>query len=110
MLTKEETIEKHRELWDWLSKNPDKWKFDWPKWSKNGGEVERLLNYCFACEYAGQIKEEGNICFYCPLDWPGVNCILGIREERGLYRDYREEKNPYKRKKLAEQIRDLPEK
>ena len=37
--------QKHYELWDWLSKNPDKYKNDWFELDKNKGI--RVRNRCF---------------------------------------------------------------
>lgn len=42
------------ELWDWLAKNPDKAKDDWPKWKRNGGHYEEIFEDCFACAYINQ--------------------------------------------------------
>ena len=47
-LTRDEAIRLHRELWDWLTRNPDKKKMDWPRW-KNFGSMN---GYCFFCEWA----------------------------------------------------------
>ena len=41
----------HKKIWDWLSKNPDKTKYDWEGWKHNGGQYEVSENFCFACEY-----------------------------------------------------------
>lgn len=40
-----------KKIWDWLSKNPDKTKYDWEGWKHNGGQYEVSENFCFACEY-----------------------------------------------------------
>lgn len=63
----------HKELWDWLAKNPDRDTRDWPRWRKNGGEYQTPISHCFACEYDEEEGgEAGNIfaCESCPLEWP----------------------------------------
>ena len=39
------------ELWDWLAKNPNREKGDWPGWKINGGKCDTAPSECFACEY-----------------------------------------------------------
>jgi hypothetical protein len=50
-LGKLEALYKCYLLWDWLAKNPDMDKEDWPGWKKENKEVE---NNCFACEHSIQ--------------------------------------------------------
>ena len=57
----------HVRLWDWLAKNPDKENKDWPEWSTNGGSINPVKNWCFACEYARQIAGDKHFCLSCPL-------------------------------------------
>lgn len=59
----------HRELWDWLSKNPGKNKDDWPGWeSVNTFSAEfkgKLIPFrCFMCAW----YEHNGGCYMCPLD------------------------------------------
>lgn len=62
----------HKELWDWLARNPDKEKDDWPGWIGNGGEYYYVVAECFACEYDLKLSDtEYDECRYCPL-WRGV--------------------------------------
>lgn len=43
----------HKELWVWLSKNPDKSKIDWPGWKKlREEEFHYGIALCFACDTA----------------------------------------------------------
>lgn len=57
------------ELWDWLAKNPDKKKSDWPEWEENGGKYNAFDN-CFACEFDNQ---NDNFCYR--------NCIVPCFKE-----------------------------
>jgi hypothetical protein len=97
----------HYLLWDWLSKNPCKEKFEWPGWKSNGGEYEDIENYCFAC-CANNLSD----CHpSCPLIWPEFSrgkdsCgdLCFDWSYSGRYGD----NDIDKRTKLAQQIRDLP--
>lgn len=103
--------QKHYELWDWLSKNPDACKSDWFTLGENRGI--RAANDCFACEFDNEIK--GVCCGACPLicDRIDEKECLG-----GLYKKYSDAKIDYrvyqtsafcdKVIELAKQIRDLP--
>ena len=105
--------QKHYELWDWLSKNPDKYKNDWFELDKNRGI--RVRNNCFACQF--DLEAVGNkTCTRCPIGSGKAaieeDCLGGLFErytKAGF--DYRIRKTSSLRDKvieLAEQIRDLP--
>ncbi len=51
----------HYELWTWISEDPMRTKYHWPKWREVVDTYEYIENHCFACEYFGD-------CFYCPLN------------------------------------------
>lgn len=93
----------HKELWDWLAKNPDKAKSEWPCWDINCGIYSSNGDYCFACEYAD--ARGSMLCRECPLIWPVHNCCS---KEGGLYDMWTSESEEEARAGLAEQIRDLP--
>jgi len=111
-LTKEKAIQLHRELWDWLSKNPKADKIGWPRWKGNGGDVDdKVLSHCFCCEYANNLADINgkHICENCPLSWP-YNCCQQPDENGdtfGLFEDWQNAKRD-RRVSIAEQIRDLP--
>lgn len=88
----------HRELWDWLSKNPDKGKEDWVGWKYNGGTVGEVKAGCFACE--ADSKESGD-CESCPICEFDGQCL------NGLYHRWNNSTGE-QRSKYAAQIRDLP--
>lgn len=105
--------QKHYELWDWLSKNPDKYKDDWFELDKNRGI--RVRNNCFACQF--DLEAKGNrTCTRCPIGSGKAaieeDCLGGLFERytRAEF-DYRIRKTSSSRDKvieLAKQIRDLP--
>lgn len=69
-------LSKHIEMWNWLAKNPDKRKSDWPGWkSENNFILKR--NYCFAC--ASVYSGFDTLCQICPIKWP-----LELISDRGL--------------------------
>ena len=95
----------HKKLWKWLSENPLKEKPDWPEWRINGGNIEYISCYCFACSVT-----EG--CEDCPLDWGEAtrSCTPDLFEhdEEGLYSLWGEATNPARRSALPLQIAELP--
>lgn len=104
---------KHYELWDWLSKNPDKYKNDWFDLDKNR-EI-RVRNRCFACQF--DLEAAGNkTCTRCPIGSGKAaieeDCLGGLFERYTKAEfDYRIRKTSGSRAKvieLAKQIRDLP--
>lgn len=112
-LTKEETIQRHREMWGWLAENPMKDKLDWPGW----GEYGDIDGDCFLCEYAFESKKNDfnglSICDYCPVEFEEIKdypkgtigyCLGGLfsRWDRAI--------EPKERSRIASLIRDLPEK
>lgn len=102
---------KHYELWDWLSKNPDKEKEDWFALDKNKGI--KVANDCFACQFDDEITD--CCCRACPLICDETNnksCLGGLYEKYANAKgDYYIRKTASSRDKiieLAKQIRDLP--
>lgn len=101
----------HKELWDWLSKNPTKDKKQWPGWEWNKGEYY-AANDCFACSYAWDCYTEEYeydykaICKDCPIKWPRTdNC------DKSIYREWvaaLHNKRYDETARLAAEIRDLP--
>lgn len=101
--------QKHYELWDWLSKNPDKTKNDWFNSVYYVGTPKMdIVNSCFACEIAQQIREYDfgkSMCGYCPLRKSGEDyhnpCLNGLFDKYVRARGS-------ERVKIAKQIRGLP--
>jgi hypothetical protein len=86
----------HKELWQWLSEDPNRKKEDWPGFNSD----QQVFNHCFACDYI--VKNDLGCESNCPLIWPDnkrcydINCDLYSRWQ--LKRE----------SKIAQQIRDLP--
>lgn len=102
----------HKELWDWLSKNPTMDKEQWPGWEYNGGTYKYATNSCFACDYSWGAYSETEeydpsvLCKLCPIKWSGTDDC-----EKSIYREWYEalyRKRYDKTAKLAAEIRDLP--
>lgn len=106
ILTKEKAIKLHRQLWDWLYHHPSKTKENWPEWGYNGGEIKRVKDYCFLCEYAEQKDPKADCEAICPLDWSPAN---GCCEANSYFAKWYYATNLRTSKKYAKLIRDLPE-
>lgn len=109
----------HAVLWDWLFHNPNREKRQWPGW------LQCCLippAHCYACKFALQMSPVGmkwpRFCQYCPLEWPGGNCIDGgtinwdyvsFPFDFYLYSQWTGLRAcPNERAKIAARIRDLP--
>ena len=106
-LTRKRAIKLHRQLWNWLAKNPDKGKGDWPEWEYNGGKIQSCNNDCFACEVTAVISGLED-CYKCLFDWGkfptcGTGCI------KGLYSSWLVAKTKKNKAKIALEIANLPE-
>ena len=88
----------HKKLWLWLAENPSKYKYDWPEWEENGGEIAHAQAYCFACEYT----DENGDCDECPLEWSPCPSRCDLFHVWDSARDLN------KRSELAKQIAYLP--
>ncbi len=101
----------HKEMWTWLSENPEMDKDDWPEWIWNsGGLYTGMEEMCFACLYAVEIKEFSSekgdgisICPLCPLLFPEP-----CSRKLSLYRQWDTEESKELRSSLALQIANLP--
>jgi hypothetical protein len=100
-MKRELAVKLHKEMWNWLSENPDQEKRHWPQWESNGGDVEKIDCDCFACE---ENAYGSNNCKDCMVDW-GVNTCEspGSPFTKWDYSDNEDE-----RAKYAAIIRDLP--
>lgn len=77
-LTLKLSLQQTQALWLWLANNPDKDKYDWPRWTINGGQV--LGHGCPCCSYMIAHASDSNKsgCTICPLIsiWPD-GCMRG---------------------------------
>lgn len=78
-LTLAETVEKHKELWQWVAENPHQSKYHWPGWDELEEKYPdmEIIASCFGCTHAESMlidadDEDGvDSCDYCIFDWPG---------------------------------------
>jgi len=90
----------HREgLWAWLAETGSNRKEKWPRWKRNGGDVEENDYYCFCCIVAD------DICRFCPIDWGNDLLCFGKETAFGKWRRAKTAKT---RKKYAAIIAELP--
>lgn len=118
-MTKQEAIEKHRALWEWLTKENKKRyenneylakKLDYFRKHKIS-HADRPHHLCYACQYAIEQADELHKCAYCPLDWPDGGCLSYDRN--GLYHQYVlaiENDDSISAINIAHKIANLPEK
>lgn len=100
MLSKEEAIIKHRDMWNWIADRIKERKqlVDVGNLKQDYIEQhnESVLYNCYMCEYCMSMLEvdEDSMdrCKYCPLDWKsygdecGLYQCLDNNDEMGLYR------------------------
>lgn len=110
-LNKAKAIELHRELWDWLAKNPSADKEDWPGWD----DYPQIDSLCFLCVYDKQEKGNKRSCSACPVRFnilpdmpPGIvpYCLGGLFSKWANAASKTSEEAD--RALLAAVIRDLP--
>lgn len=104
--------ENHKALWNWLAKNPDKEKHDWPGWKTILGlnayplPSWAIRNECFACGEASAEMLGSLGCEKCPCDWE-IKRLTGFApcEKKGsLYQRWRKVRNKTTRSRLALKI------
>lgn len=98
MLSKEEAIRKHREMWNWIADRIKERKrlvdVDELKQEYIDQHNESIFCDCYLCQYCADRAEDNEWyerCEYCPLDWEsygneyGLYQCLDNHEEDGLY-------------------------
>lgn len=107
--------QKHYELWDWLSKNPDKMKMDWFALEENTNL--NICGNCFACHFANEVnkinKRDSNGCKFCPIcEDNSVYCLNGLYDRYHdacmMYDTTHDKAHINEVIRLTETIRDLP--
>lgn len=92
-------------MWMWMAKNPGKQKSDFPEW-ESFTDHEIPPHFCYACEIAGQEKDEAikpHLCLAkCPVVWPDTICL-----NDGLYSKWEQTDSIKEKTKLATQIAEL---
>jgi len=91
-------------MWDWLAKNPDCDKHEWPEWGKVIEKYGKISNLCFACHADTEFCDITNepLCSNCPFgNYTDFHCMDRLftywRQSTGRQRTY-----------YAEKIRDYP--
>ena len=106
-LTKQQAIEGHRKMWNWIADEIEKQKSEY--WIPSLKECYcyenklTLISDCFCCEYNNNYKE----CPKCPLDWIESSYCCG--DEKSLYHRVLYPKRWQEQADLARQIANLPE-
>lgn len=105
-MTREEAIQKHRKMWNWMADNPGTGKRDY---LERYDPESKLISDCYLCEYVYVEKHHDCDCKYCPVEWPsGRRCyavnelyeIWGKRMFGGYYTEA---------SRIARRIAELPE-
>ncbi len=107
--TKSEYVKIFRELWEWLSLNPEKEKHSWPRWKSNGGDISDCINHCPLCSWIFQEYKntQPSTCeTYCPIKWSGEN--TSCTGSPSLFLLWCATKVSAERENLAKQISELP--
>lgn len=101
-MTERELKENHEALWDFLAKNPDKEKGDWPGWNfldqDLADEVQVVYSSCFAC-----YECEGK-CQHCKVRAKIGNCK---QDSDCIYDKYVEASEEYKINGLTKDEEDV---
>lgn len=116
---RQETIQNHRKLWNWLADNPgvygrltEKWQY--PLFRQNIDETPE--NQCHLCEFAAQrvLEDDDNMessyCLDdCIIKWPGENGCHSSISNQSLFSMWQSTNDPGWRAGLARAIAELPE-
>ena len=124
MLSKEEAIRKHREMWNWIADRIMERKQPVIIGNLKREYVEQhnenILYNCYLCEYCmDMLLEEGEEleerCKYCPVDWEsdggedGLYQCLESHDEMGLYAEAERTVVWEEQYKLCKKIANLKE-
>ena len=108
-LTKQQAIEGHRKMWNWIADKieKDKSTYDIPMLKIFYCKKNKLVlrNRCFCCEYSSYFDLR---CEKCPVDW--VKTERCYDNEKSLYRLVVEAFAWQEQAELARTIANLPEK
>lgn len=89
-LTKNEAIQNHRKMWNWIAEQTKARKKPVDKKeyiSECDPEVRHITSTCWLCEYAEHHKQlrpgvrNGHACNACPLRWPNEKIITELTNE-----------------------------
>lgn len=123
MLSKEEAIRKHREMWNWIADRIKERKrsviIDNLKREYVEQHNEYVVSYnCYLCDYCIDMMDDEELkerCKYCPLDWEsdgdedGLYQCLENYDEMGLYAEAKSTVVWEEQYKLCKKIANLKE-
>lgn len=71
-LTREEAIQKHRELWHWIFEETVKKRRAVQKCENEEVMEEVPVHFCWCCQYSlnEEFKTKIPVCENCPIEWP----------------------------------------
>jgi len=95
-LTREQAIEEHRKMWNWIADNIEEIRPEFAveikmRYLTNIRKLdEPINNHCFCCEYALFMAHKyAGICIYCPLEWYNEENLCANLMADGLYDAFR---------------------
>lgn len=108
-LTREEAIQKHRELWNWIADETER-RQDFvskEEYYYEHPESIRPLSLCFCCQYVAERSDYilSDCLALCPIKWETGCC----ENSRGEYREWRRAEDWLEAAKYARIIANLPE-
>lgn len=124
-MTKQEAVENHRKLWNWIAEqnrltdkntDPVTKPLFFEEHDINGRDIP--VHYCYACQYASNLTDpdDPGKCDYCPIDWTDNGKLKHERcinnEETGLYDQFSKAVNRHSMRRcavIAKRIAELPE-
>ena len=114
-LTKEQAIEEHRKMWDWIadqiSKSNERVNIYNLKEEYCDMHGLNINNDCFLCEYTSQFSDLQCI-YVCPLIWEAdhlCGCMGNRNSKYGLFVQCVDATNWKEQYELAHKIANLPE-
>lgn len=124
-LTKEEAVQEHRRMWNWIAEQYEHGNMEAVSYLKaryleqyEHGKWSHIDHDCFCCEYDSKNRVNENNCSYCPIQWESnvseYMCCdrFECADNEGLYCCIEEISyqtgNREKLAKLARKIANLP--
>ena len=120
-LTREEAIQKHRELWNWIADETERQQdfVSKEEYYYEHPEITQPLNLCFCCQYVDERSDynasdcvdersdynASNCLALCPIKWKSGHCEWSGSE----YREWRNAEDWLEAAKYARIIANLPE-
>lgn len=109
-LTKEQAVEEHRKMWNWIAEETEKRRAVITKedYLREFYPDEEIKNVCFCCQYACQLADLV-LCDYCPIDWANEEGCLWYGSAYEKWRRSKHMGNWRQAAAFAREIAELPE-